>query len=66
MEAVRTDDEGIDDDEEKLRKTKNRKKIKNLIKTDLENNMKSDVFSLGSSSRHRIGFFDERVLTLDI
>ncbi|RGB38863.1 hypothetical protein C1646_755188 [Rhizophagus diaphanus] len=55
MEAVNMDDEGIDEDVENLRKTKNRKKIKNLIKIDLENNMKNDVFSLGSSSRHRIG-----------
>lgn len=44
-----------EDNVESSNKNKNRKKIKKLIKLDLENNMKNDVFSLGSSNRHRIG-----------
>lgn len=54
-EAAITDDDDIDEGVVKLRKTNNRKKIKNLIKIDLENNMKYDVFNLESSSRHKIG-----------
>jgi hypothetical protein len=52
-------DNTVDIDEnrglENSNKYKNRKKIKNIIKIDLENNLKNDVFSLGNSNRHRIG-----------
>ncbi|PKK60673.1 hypothetical protein RhiirC2_792979 [Rhizophagus irregularis] len=44
-----------EDNLENLIKNKNRKKFKNLIKIDLENNMKNDVFSLGNLNRYRIG-----------
>ncbi|CAB4404026.1 unnamed protein product [Rhizophagus irregularis] len=54
---IEENDEVTDGDNgENINKNKNRnKKIKKLIKIDLENNMKNDVFSLGSSNRHRIG-----------
>lgn len=49
------DTENEDDNLENSYNMKNKKKIKKIIKTDLENDVKNNVFSLGSYNRHRIG-----------